>query len=94
MAILYLFNVATSAIIIFRGIEVMSTSSRGAAADCVRLQSSDGDTFEVSLKVAKLSRTIETMLRGEYLLIVWLVRYWIVPPPGLYLNLDLYMSFS
>ena len=48
--------------------EVMSRGCRGAAADCVRLQSSDGDTFEVSLKVAKLSRTIETMLRGEYVL--------------------------
>lgn len=46
----------------------MSRGCSGAAADCVRLQSSDGDTFEVSLKVAKLSRTIETMLRGEYML--------------------------
>ena len=45
--------------------------SRGAAGkqgeeDSVRLQSSDGETFEVSLRVAKLSRTIETMLRGQH----------------------------
>ena len=41
--------------------------SRGATGEegSVRLQSSDGETFEVSLRVAKLSRTIETMLRGQ-----------------------------
>lgn len=36
-----------------------------AEVSYVRLQSSDGETFEVSLKVAKLSRTLETMLRGQ-----------------------------
>ena len=41
----------------------MSTGEEGS----VRLQSSDGETFEVSLRVAKLSRTIETMLRGQHL---------------------------
>ncbi len=31
----------------------------------VRLQSSDGDTYEVSLRVAKVSRTLATMLEGQ-----------------------------
>ena len=33
--------------------------------ESVRLQSSDGETFDVSMRVAKLSRTLETMLRGQ-----------------------------
>lgn len=45
-------------------VDAMSRVAREDVADSVRLQSSDGDTFEVRLKVAKLSRTIETMLRG------------------------------
>lgn len=32
--------------------------------EMVRLQSSEGETFEVSLKVAKVSRTLATMLEG------------------------------
>lgn len=43
----------------------MSRACREADVDSVRLQSSDGETFEVSLKVARLSRTIDTMLKGE-----------------------------
>ena len=43
----------------------MLRRSRGAGENSVRLQSSDGETFEVSLEVAKLSRTLETMLRGQ-----------------------------
>lgn len=33
--------------------------------DMVKLQSSNGDIFEVSLKVAKVSRTLATMLDGQ-----------------------------
>ena len=42
--------------------------SRGAIGEdgSVRLQSSDGETFEVSVRVARLSRTIDTMLRGQH----------------------------
>ena len=32
--------------------------------EMVRLQSSEGEAFEVSLKVAKVSRTLATMLEG------------------------------
>ena len=38
----------------------------GEEVNSVRLQSSDGEIFEVSLKVARLSRTLETMLRGQH----------------------------
>ena len=33
----------------------------------VRLQSSDGQTFQVSVEVVKVSRTIATMLKGTSL---------------------------
>ena len=33
----------------------------------VLLQSCDGETFEVSLRVAKVSRTLSTMLEGQNL---------------------------
>lgn len=52
-----------------RSWEIMSRAAvklNQAEVSYVRLQSSDGETFEVSLKVAKLSRTLETMLRGQW----------------------------
>lgn len=33
----------------------------------VLLQSSEGETFEVSLRVAKVSRTLSTMLEGWFM---------------------------
>lgn len=59
---------ATSAILTDIDEIMMSRGATGKQGeeDSVRLQSSDGETFEVSLRVAKLSRTIETMLRGQH----------------------------
>ena len=37
----------------------------GGESECVRLQSCEGETFEVSLRVAKVSRTLATMLEGQ-----------------------------
>ena len=39
-----------------------STSTR----DTVKLQSKDGDVFAVKAEVAKVSRTIATMLEGSF----------------------------
>lgn len=33
----------------------------------IKLQSSDGEVFEVDVEIAKASNTIKTMIEGEYL---------------------------
>ena len=35
------------------------------AVELIKLQSSDGDVFEVPIQVARVSRTLSTMLAGQ-----------------------------
>ena len=43
----------------------MAELSEGPAGDCVKLQSSEGEIFEVSIEVAEISRTLSIMLAGN-----------------------------
>jgi len=38
----------------------------------IKLQSSDGDTFDVEVEIAKQSATIKTMLEGQFIFLVYL----------------------
>ena len=40
----------------------------------IKLQSSDGDTFEVDVEIAKQSATIKTMLEGQSFLVILSLR--------------------
>ena len=40
-------------------------ADNAVAGEQVKLQSSEGEVFEVSLEVAKVSRTLAIMLEGE-----------------------------
>ena len=43
---------------------MMATEHEEATTTMIRLQSSDGKTFAVPVEVVRVSRTIDTMLKG------------------------------